>query len=318
MIINIIERHRKSKEAKLFNKFFEIWKNKINLKNNENNIRYNPINTYENRDIIIRLNSNKNVYKRNENTIMNEDIYNRNTFDKKINISKRIENKEGENTFKRNRIHNEHKNFDIKNLKITLISPELNKDPNNYFASSVPDLSDIKKENINKNTVYKKKAITGSSNFIKKNDINEIKNTNISENEFNIYNKKYGYMSPENYYYGNKIVNKIEEMEISFGNPNKNKNQIDINKNPINDNNIKYIENYEVNINNMIEEDIEENNEFKGNKENLVLRLKFYFEENKEKYLNYTINQIMDNSLYDEELNEKYGMKKFKSENYLI
>ena len=311
MIINIIERHRKSKEAKLFNKFFEIWKNKININNNEKNIRYNPINTYENRSIIIRLNSNKNVYKRNENTIMNEDIYNRNTFDKKINISKRIENKEGENTFKKNRIHNEHKNFDIKNLKITLISPELNKDPNNYFASSVPDLSDIKKENINKNTVYKKKAITGSSNFLKKNDMTDVKSTNISVNEFNIYNKKYGYMSPENYYYGNKIVNKIEEMEISFGNPNKNKN-------PINDNNIKYIENDEVNINNMIEEDIEENNEFKGSKENLVLRLKFYFEENKEKYLNYSINQIMDNSLYDEELNEKYGMKKFKSENYLI
>ena len=320
MIINIIERHRKSKEAKLFNKFFEIWKNQLNLKNNENNIRCNPINTYENKDIIIRLNSNKNVKKRNKDTIMNEDVYDRNTFEKKINISKRIENKEGENFFKRNRIHNENKNFDIKNLKITLISPELNKDPNNYFASSVPDLSYIKNDNINKNTVYKKKAITGSSNFIKKNDITDVKSTNISVNEFNIYNKKYGYMSPDNYYYGNKIVNKIEEMEISFGNPNKNKNQtyqIDINKNPIKDN-IKYIESDEVNINNMIEEDIEENNEFKGNKENLLLKLKFYFEENKEKYLNYSINQIMDNSLYDEELNEKYGMKKFKSENYLI
>ena len=307
MIINIIERHRKSKEAKLFDKFFEIWKNKININTNEKNIRYNPINIYENRNIIIQLNSNKNMKKRNENTQINEDIYDRNTFEKKINISKRIENKEGENTFKKNRINNEHKNFNIKNLKITLISPELNKDPNNYFSSSVPDLTNITKENINKNTIYKKKAITGSSNFLKKNNITDIVSTNISVNEFNIYNKKYGYINQENYYNGNKKIKKIEEMEISFGNPNKNKNLIN--------DNIKYIENDE--INNMIGEDIEENKEFKGNKENLLLKLKFYFEENKEKYLNYTINQIMNNS-FNEELYEKYGMKKFKSENYMI
>ena len=317
MIINIIERHRKTTQLKLFNKFFDIWKSKLNKNNNKIIISNNRfINCNEERNInITELNENKNINKRNNNTIINEDIYDRNTFEKKINIPKMIENKEKIDSLKINRIKKENKNFNIKNIKITLISSELDKNPTKYFSTSVPDLSDIKKENINKNTIYKKKAITGSSNFIKKNDQTDSKSTNISNNEFNIYNKKYGYMSPENHY-GNKIIKKIEELEISFGNTSKNKNhklQMDINKNPINDN---IDENDEVN--NIIEEDIEENNEFKGNNENLLLKLKFYFEENKEKYLNNTFNQIMMNYSINDELYEKYKMKKFKSENYLI
>ena len=88
---------------------------------------------------------------------------------------------------------------------------------------------------------------------------------------------------------------------------------MDINENNINDNINEKDEG-----NNIIEEDIEENNEFKGNNENLLLKLKFYFEEDKEKYLNNTFNQIMMNTSINDELYEKYKMKKFKSENYLI
>ena len=317
MIINIIERHRKKTQLKLFNKFFDIWKSKLN-KNNTKIIIFNNrlINCSEERNInITELNDNKNINKRNNNTFISEDLYDRNTFEKKINISKRIENEEKINTLKTNRIEKENKNFNIKNIKITLISSELDKNPTKYFSTSVPDLSDIKKENINKNTIYKKKAITGSSNFVKKSDQNDAKSTNISINEFNIYNKKFGYMSPENHY-GNKIIKKIEELEISFGNSNNNKNhtiQMNKNKNHINDN-----INEKDETNNIIEEDIEENNEFKGNNENLLIKLKFYFEENKEKYLNNTFNQIMMNNSINEELYEKYKMKKFKSENYLI
>ena len=79
----------------------------------------------------------------------------------------------------------------------------------------------------NKNSVYIKKTITGPSNYTKKNTFEKKEIIIDDENDILIYNNKkikHGNMSPENYYNGFKKLNKIEEMEISFGNSKEKKN----------------------------------------------------------------------------------------------
>ena len=131
-------------------------------------------------------------------------------------------------------------------------------------------------------------------------------------------------MSPENY--GFKRLDKIEEMEISFGHSYENKtNPVDKIKN-IKYSNIKYIKPFitteikeknnieffkeKKGTNNIIIEEIEENNELDYDNINLIINLKSYFNEGNE-YNDYnTINQF--------KLNDIYEIKKYKSMNDIL
>lgn len=267
MIINIIERHRKLKNSKLLNKYFEIWKNTNSINDNGSFLKNNKPIQYKKK---------YNGYKNNIN-----------------------------------------KNLTLQSLKITSLNSEFNKDSNQLFTSSLPDLSDIKSEKVVKNSVYKKKSIIDSFNSSKKNK--------------NIYDDiNHGYMSPENNYYTFTKFGKIEEMEISFGHLNQNRNYT----NPIESNkkrkygNIKYIKPFisddkkEIKvitndndiINNIIIEDINENNEYEGDNGNIINNLKSYFKEKKFKDKYNTINQIdKNNNLL--KLSVEFMRKNYHSQN---
>ena len=320
MIINIIERHRKLKESELFNKYFERWKNKLNQYKTKNIISYNkPINHSPKRYIsFIKPNDIIKINERNQNYSLREGVYKPNTFEK-ISFSKSLDYEENQDLLKMNK---DKKKSNFKNLKISSLYTESKKNPKKYYTYSVPNLSDIKKENIN--SVYKRKSITGASIFLKKKSPNNKNNIMITEKENIIYNKKYGYMSQENYH-GFKKCNKIEEMEISFGNSNNNENStisIENNKkqkqvNPFNSLEDPEIQDNFIEINeenNVILEDIEENTEFGEDNENLILNLKSYFEERKEKFFYNTINS----NCIKREFYEKYEMKKYHSEKYIL
>ena len=139
-------------------------------------------------------------------------------------------------------------------------------------------------------------------------------------------------MSPENYF-GFKKYDKIEEMEISFGDVNKNKNKTNpVDKNKYNRfDNVKIIKpfnafenplnNYQENnngIKNIIIEDLEENNELDKEKENFILNLYSYFEMSEKEISFYTINDFRNNNNICKEIDEKLEMKKSKSENNLF
>ena len=137
-----------------------------------------------------------------------------------------------------------------------------------------------------------------------------------------------GYMSPENYY-GFKKLNKIEEMEISFGSSNKKKNNtVSLNKiQKRKYDNIKYIKpfivddtkeiKYPIKLkkNNIIIEDIDENNELFADNKNLFLSLQSYFNIKKENKFNTIKQDLKDLYISGNEINKKIGIKKYKSQN---
>ena len=333
MIINIIERQRKLKELQLLNESFGIWKNKKNYDQFKEIITFNvPLNQFHSNYINNTINTDNNPrYIRKIKSEMNEDIIKLNAYEKKINLSKNRINEGEFNKFSINNVNNQNKEFNVKNLKISALNSEFSNNPNNYYTYSAQNLSDFRIENTNKNSIYRKKAITGSFNCKKKNEHNEIKNLNKLDDEYIIYKKQNENMSPENYF-GFKKYDKIEEMEISFGDVNKNKNKTNpVKKNKTNKfDNIKIIkpfnafenplDNYQENnngIKNIIIEDLEENNELDKEKENFILNLYSYFEVSEKEIYFYTINDFRNNNIC-KELDEKLEMKKSKSENILF
>ena len=334
MIINIIERQRKLKELKLLNKAFEIWKN--DLKNNKykNIISFNvTLNHFLPNYINNSINSDNNVgHIRNLKSSINKDIIRLNTYSKKNNLLKNTSNENGSNKFAINNINDEKKKMDNINLKLPSLYHEFSQEVNKHYTYSVHDLSDFRMENINKNSVYiRKKAITGSFNNRKKNKTNDFKDLNLTNNEYNIYKRKYENTSPENYFEYKKY-DKIEEMEISFGDLNKNKNKTNPAEQKKNNkyNNEKFVKpfnvfetsqnNYNENNNgvkNIIIEDIEENNELVGDKENFILNLYSYFEGNEKEFYFNTFNEFR-NPNFSKEINKKSEIKKSKSAKYLF
>ena len=153
----------------------------------------------------------------------------------------------------------------------------------------------------------------------------------MTNNEYNIYKRKYENTSPENYFEYKKY-DKIEEMEISFGDLNKNKNKTNPAEQKKNNkyNNEKFVKpfnvfetsqnNYNENNNgvkNIIIEDIEENNELVEDKENFILNLYSYFEGNEKEFYFNTFNEFR-NSNFSKEINKKSEIKKSKSAKYLF
>ena len=293
MVINILERHRKIKVSKIYNHYFKIWKDKIN--------------NYKNSKIL-----------------KNEDIYKSNIYEKKISFKKNIIKDEEINKTEINNINTDNSKQSIKSLVINSLESKLSSEQNTFYTYSFPDLSEIKIENIKKDkSIYKKKSISGPSNFIKKSPINS---NNYDDYIIDNNEKKYlyGSMSPENY--GFKKLDKIEEMEISFGNSYENKtNPVDKTKN-IKYSNIKYIKPFittekkenddkkyfkeKKGTNNIIIEEIEENNELDCDNINLIINLKSYFNEGNEYNEYNTINQF--------KLNDVYEIKKYKSMNDIL
>ena len=293
MVINIIERHRKLKSAKLYNELFKIWKSYIQrkiIKKNSLNIDINNKSNIYEKKISFKIN---NVKSKNISTVENSNSISKETVTK-----------------------------NIKSLKISSIQSKYKK---KFYTYSTPDSSDAKENKIS--SIYKKKAISGTSNFSKKH--HNSNSTLLDEDNF-IYNKQneiiLGSRSPENNY-GFKKINRIEEMEISFGSSNKKKNNtISIDKiHKRKYGTIKYIKpfmvddikeiNYPINLknDNMIIEDIEENNEIDRDNKNIFQSLRGYFNIKKESKFN-TIKQDLKDFISEFEFNKKIGIKKYKSQ----
>ena len=317
MVINIIERHRQLIKINILNKFFKAWKNELMI---------------QNKYITSSKNEIQNTKGINDNIFFDKEKMKYNNYEK-IDFPKKNTNTEISIGFNKDQLDN---NLYIKNMRFNSLYSDFSKDEKKYYTNSLPDLSNIKMEKINKCSIYKKKAITGSYNFVKKNNPKLEKNIIFTNNENDdIYNKnegfKYGYMTQSNYY-GLQRKNKIEEMEISFVNLKENKN----NSNPIlkrpeiNYDSIKYIkpfitdDNKEIKdkfnnineFNDIILEDIEENNDCDINKENLIINLKSYFKDLKEQNNYNTINQIKGQN--NSNLNEDFELRKSKSEKILF
>ena len=342
MVINIIERHRKSNNHNLFLSCFQEWKNTMN---------YDP---------------NQNIKLRNKKIIKNQTSFNTNKNDKIINFScgtidneeltKNTINSEGFPTESDSKSENK-----ISNISNNKLNSKLNSDKNKYSSSSTFDFQEKEKEKENKNDnnpakkcfqgVYKKKTIPGSTNksmsFVKKNSFNHSLNSNtfqlsritdfpndlqiqesikednendnviktISHKNLNLKDEanmnivNFGYSTPEDYF-GFKKVNKIEEMEVSFV-PLNEKN---INSNNDDDND-KYNENdHEINTEKedeynkedkkeVIIEAIEEYNEFEGDNEKIIQKIKNEFNNYEEKLFYKTIDYFKTN--FDNEINKE-------------
>ena len=308
MVINIIERHRKLTSKKLFSEIFKIWKSNINQdKINENIL------------------SNKYMHKfaRKNNINIDTNINKSNIYEKKI--SSKINNAKNKNIYINSGENNNSINKDNTTKNISSLQTRYN---NKYYTYSTPDFPDNKKDS-KISSIYKKKAISGPVNFTKRYNN---KNPTLLEDNSLIYSEEnrisLGYMSQENYY-GFKKLNKIEEMEISFGSSNKKKNNtVSLNKiQKIKYDNIKYIKpfiiddtkeiKYPIKLkkNNIIIEDIDENNELFADNKNLFLSLQSYFNIKKENKFNTIKQDLKDLYISGNEINKKIGIKKYKSQN---
>ena len=341
MVINIIERHRKSNNYHLFLSCFHEWKNTMN---------YDP---------------NQNIKLRNKKIIKNQTSFNTNKNDKIVNFScgtidneeltKNTINSEGFPTESDSKSENK-----ISTISNNKLNSKLNSDKNKYSSSSTFDFQENENKNDNNSVkkcfqgVYKKKTIPGSTNksmsFAKKNSFNHslnpnafqlsrltvfqndlkiqesIKEDNENDNvikplshknlnlilqneEANMNIVNFGYTTPEDYF-GFKKVNKIEEMEVSFV-PLNEKNKSNNNDN--NDNNIN--ENIqEINIekedepNNedkkeVIIEAIEEYNEYEEDNEKIIKKLKNEFDNYEVKLFYKTIDYFKTN--FGEDINKE-------------
>ena len=372
MVINIIERHRKSEKYNLFLSCFQRWKNHLNyiipnINDNNSNIKLrNKKNIKKNKNLCIN-NKNEKIINFSGGTTDNEEL------------TKNTINSEGFPTESDSKSENK---ISTKSLRIisNKLNTKLSSDQQKYYSSSTIDLQENKNKNdeiINKSAkgVYKKKTILGSSHLnsslIKKNNINNsiyISPNHINQNmfqvnkypidnipnEFNIrdsineYDNGYilksvsdknlnlslrnniidtnisnsinmnnlRYSSPEEFF-GFKKVNKIEEMEVSFVPLNEKKivvNNIDmninINKNryPNSINNINNNEKNELEKKDVIIEAIEEYNEYEGDNENYIQKIKNDFNDYEEKVLNKTFNCFKIN-LYIDLIDEEKDIK---------
>ena len=308
MVINIIERHRKLTSKKLFSEIFKIWKININQdKINEN----------------ILSNKYMRKFARKNNINIDTNINKSNIYEKKI--SSKINNAKNKNIYINSGENNNSISKDNTTKNISSLQTRYN---NKYYTYSTPDFPDNKKDS-KISSIYKKKAISGPVNFTKRYNN---KNPTLLEDNNLIYSEEnrmsLGYMSPENYY-GFKKLNKIEEMEISFGSSNKKKNNtVSLNKiQKIKYDNIKYIKpfivddtkeiKYPIKLkkNNIIIEDIDENNELFADNKNLFLSLQSYFNIKKENKFNTIKQDLKDLYISGNEINKKIGIKKYKSQN---
>ena len=304
MVINIVERHRKSQKANVILSYFKIWKNLLeyNLpKIIDSNSSFNPNNNIRNKKNIIKNNiSLKNEKNVSSGTSDYEDIT-KNTFgtdDFHIESDSKSENK----ISTKSRI--------ISNIKLnSKINPEINKGI--YIKKTIgqnKNISFVKKTSFNStnnnnellnlnqnifqmnNCRLSSKTIPHHSNnsfqstiFQNNNEniyINKpLSNKNINEifkkNEMNDFNNKY--IAPEDYF-GFKKANKIQEMEISFlplkenkkttdydNNNNTNNNYFNSSNNNNNNNNRKdAVEHNEIEQKEVIVEANEEENDYDG------------------------------------------------------
>ena len=332
MVINIIERHRKSNNYNLFLSCFQEWKNTMN---------YDP---------------NQNIKLRNKKIVKNQTSFNTNKNDKIVNFScgtidneeltKNTINSEGFPTESDSK--SENKLSTISNNKLnSKLNPD--KDKNKYSSSSTFDLQENENKNDNNSGrkcfqgVYHKKTIPGSSNksmsFVKKNSFNHTINPNafqisrlqgfpndlqiqesikednendnvirpisqknlnliLQNDEANMNIVNFGYSTPEDYF-GFKKVNKIEEMEVSFV-PLNDKNSSSNNDDNENDNtiNIEKEDKKEVII-----EAIEEYNEYEGDNEKLIQKIKNEFNNCEEQLFYKTIGYFKTN-FFNDNINE--------------
>jgi hypothetical protein len=336
MVINIIERHRKTNNYNLFLSCFKEWKDIMN---------YDP---------------NQNIKLRNKKIIKNQTSFNINKNDKIINFScgtidneeltKNTINSEGFPTESDSKSENK-----ISTISNNKLNSKLNSDKNKYSSSSTFDFQENENKNDNSpykkcfQGVYKKKTVPGSSNksmsFVKKNSFNHSLNPNnfqlsrltgfpndlniqesikednendnvikpISQKNLNLIMQNdeehkniinFAYSTPEEYF-GFKKVNKIEEMEVSF---------VPLNEKNINNNND---ENENDNIINIEKEDehnkedkkeviieaIEEYNEYEGDNEKVIQKIKNEFNNYEEKLFYKTIDYFKTN--FGEDINKE-------------
>ena len=340
MVINIIERHRKSNNYNLFLSCFQLWKKTMN---------YDP---------------NQNIKLRNKRIIKNQTSFNNNKNDKIINFScgtidneeltKNTINSEGFPTESDSKSENK-----ISTISNNKLNSKLNSDKNKYSISSTFDLQENENKNENNPAkkcfqgVYKKKTIPGSTNksmsFVKKNSFNHSLNPNtfqlsritdfpndfkiqesikednendnaikpisqknlnliIQNDEANMNLAHFAYSTPEDYF-GFKKVNKIEEMEVSFVPLNEKNinNNNDGNENENKDDNIINIEKEDEynkeDKKEVIIEAIEEYNEYEGDNEKVIQKLKNEFNNYEEKLFYKTIDYF--NTNFGDDINEE-------------
>ena len=283
MVINIIERHRKTNKHNIFFSFFKKWKNILNNNTNISNIcpksSDNKITMRNKKHIIDTLNSFKN--KKKANLIIN---FSDSTKDVEE-LTKNTINTEGFHTESDTKSENK---MSIKSIKITS-NKNLFLDNNKgvYKKKTIGSnkaLNFVKKNknkinvnninntlNQNQNNDLKLNNVRLSTNIISHNydiqdfnkDDNENKyirkplsdknlnlllknnNNDNDDNNGNLNNIEY-YSSEE--YLGFKKANKIEEMEISFFPLNENKIKTNYNDININLNNNNYINSFNNNI----------------------------------------------------------------------
>ena len=311
MVINIIERHRKLKTKKLFSEIFKIWKSNINQNRTQMKLNENVLSNKYQQKFSMKNNINIDI------NIKKSNIYEKKISSKINNIkNKNININSDENN---NSINKENATKNILSLQ--------SKYNNKYYTYSTPDLPDAKIDS-KISSIYKKKAISGPSNFTKKYNN---KNMTLLEDDNLIYNEEnrisLGYMSPENYY-GFKKLDRIEEMEISFGSSNKKKNNtVSITKiQKRKYDNIKYVKPFiaddikeiiypiKLKKNNIIIEDIAENNELVVDNKNIFQSLKSYFNIENEGKFNTIKQDLKDLYISKNESNKKTGIKKYKSQ----
>ena len=306
MVVNIIERHRKEQYYKLLLSDFKKWKNFLFLNINDNKRNKNNIinektgvttdfEELSKNTISDGFRTESDSKSENKISAKSAKIFPNNQINSKVNL----ENTKG--IYKKKTIgttSNKNTNIFKKNI---INTPNILHSKN--ISIKTNNISNKNKELINEDIEYpyKHKPLSDKNlDFALKN--NDIKNLE--------------YSSPEEYF-GFKKVNKIEEMEISF--LPLEKKQINITNNDININNNKNISPFNYNINNKIEknnnlfdfneidkkeiiiEPIEECNEFEGDNENMIQKIKNEFENDQHFFLYRTFDEPIIN--FDIKLN---------------
>ena len=287
MVINIVERHRKSQKSNTILSYFNIWKNAL---------EYNFPKINDNNNLNIR--NKKNVIKnQNNNSLKNEKInfsigttdyeeFTKNTMvsdDFRIESDSKSENKISTKSVRiisSNKLYTK-KNSDTdkgvykkkticQNKNVSFVkksSFNINNNNSNNNNSELLNLN-LNKNNfqinnckLSSNTIPHNNNITFQSTIFQNNNENSNNNKQMDDNNINIILKKsetsdykYEYTTPEEYY-GFKKVNKIQEMEISFL-PLKENKKIDNYDDANTNNNNNYINSY-----NNIGKDVVEYNE---------------------------------------------------------
>ena len=286
MVINLVERHKKSNNYNLFLSFFKKWKNLINY--NIPNINNNSINI------------NKNI--RNKKNIIKEDNSFKKMKNNNINFSGGTTDFDDltKNTFATDGFRTEsdsksENKITIKPLSLTSNNKTINAENNKgvykkktISINSNKILNNTKKNKINNNENSINKIKLSNNNIHENFEIKEISENKVdkkplSDKNLNLLTKKndnLGYSTPEEYF-GFKKNNKIEEMEICFFPLSDNISQINtkdnIKKNKYlnsfdNDiiNNEKQNEFNEIQQKEIIIEAIEEYNENEGDNGNII------------------------------------------------